>query len=255
MLKLSCDATPTLPELLRTIAFCDNGVPLNSLRPAKHQRNYRRFPFPSMEVDFCSFRELRQLLAIVTVTEGNTDQLVRSLELNEAWIRTAREACQQLAERRRRIGEPLTEDDVRALPEPATRVEEWLLHGLLFEMVVSAPRASHRTLQVVRALNSYRQPSVAQRGRIAARNAAAIIDARFSETLDVAALASEIDCHPTTLRRSFRRTFKMSLRQYHARARVRAAFRLFQQGTDDVLAVARQVGYVSERICIGPFEC
>jgi AraC-like DNA-binding protein len=39
----------------------------------------------------------------------------------------------------------------------------------------------------------------------------------------------------------------MSIREYHARARVCAAVRQFATGTHDVLAVARCVGYRSEK--------
>lgn len=177
--------------------------------------------------------------------------VVDSSAVRSDWCYEAAVACQRLVNHvlTARRNEPLVASQLRDLPTPQTRMERLVLHGLLFELMMNAGDVSEpdSIALILRTINARATPTPAQRARAAARRAAAIIDAHFTDRLNVPRLAAQLECHETTLRRAFRQIFKTSLRQHHTKARVRAGYSLFRGGTRDVLAVARQVGYRSEK--------
>lgn len=62
-----------------------------------------------------------------------------------------------------------------------------------------------------------------------------------------APLARTLNVDETTLRREFKRRFRVTLREYHLRSRVAAALRLLADGERKITAIARSVGYKGEK--------
>jgi len=139
---------------------------------------------------------------------------------------------------------------VQKVPLPASRVEELVYHGMLFELMIGGfgQSAEDRRVKIDRALRSFtRNPRrTAGDTRLASR-AAEWIRNDLVSPLNVTQMADQLGCHETTVRRAFVAWAGESMRSYQLRARVREAVKLFEQGVDDVLAVARLVGYRSEK--------
>jgi AraC-like DNA-binding protein len=140
---------------------------------------------------------------------------------------------------------------LRYAPTPETRFEELVLYGMLFEAALggfgaSAAQRLARTRKALRVLLPP-EPTAEERDRALAGRAARIIIGRCSEPLNTRTTAIALDSREATLRRAFRETWGLSMRAFQIRARVREAIRLFEEGTTDVLAVSRLVGYHSEK--------
>jgi AraC-like DNA-binding protein len=139
---------------------------------------------------------------------------------------------------------------VRNVPLPASRIEELVYHGMLFELMIGGfgRSAKDRRVKIGQALRSFTRTPRRTAGdtRLASRAAEWIRNDLVSR-LNVTQMAHQLGCHETTLRRAFVAWAGESMRSYQLRARVREALRLFEQGVDDVLAVARLVGYRSEK--------
>jgi AraC-like DNA-binding protein len=133
-----------------------------------------------------------------------------------------------------------------------TRLEELIMFGALFELALRAPgtpaaasppdRIKHGLRVLLSGLNRARQRDRSNAGRVAHR----IVQARAGR-FDLNGVAGEIGCHVTTLRRLFKDAFGMSMREYQRRVRVWKAACLFATGTRDVVAVARSIGYRSDK--------
>lgn len=137
------------------------------------------------------------------------------------------------------------------VPPPATRLEELVLHGFVFETAVGglgATRGSarHAARRAVRKLlprtSALRRKQAAQLDRVAR----AIVKGHAAP-LDIRALARSEAMHETTLRRLFAVQFGVSPRVFCTRVRVCRAIHLFREETRDVMAVARLVGYRSDK--------
>ncbi len=143
-------------------------------------------------------------------------------------------------------------DAIDALPTPGTRLEQLVLQGLLFDVLlgcVQRPPGSTRT----ECLRSVVQQFLSASARPSAlmdspeRRAIAMIRQNFAQPLDVGAIARSVGCNQTTLRRLVRSEVGMSMRQLHIRYRVAHALRMFAAGERKITAVARLVGYRSDK--------
>jgi AraC-like DNA-binding protein len=140
---------------------------------------------------------------------------------------------------------------LNSIPPARTRLEELIIYGLVLE---SALLAAGRTVDAagptakrgVDLLFCRRNCRPYHDDMIALRVAQRIID-HYDRPCDLRTLARAAACHETSLRRAFRHRFGMSIREYHGRVRVCAAVREFAAGTHNVLAVARSVGYRTEK--------
>lgn len=167
------------------------------------------------------------------------------------WMHEVVTYCQRVVNRlsMRSAADPVDLSELDAFRRPRTRVEELLLHGLLMEIIL-AQRGGARSDLTARAIAIIKEGAVSKRRRHqpnAVARAARFIDARYAEPLNVPLLASLLGSREATLRASFARKFAVSMRGYHKRARIRAAAELFAAGESNVLSVARQVGYHSEK--------
>lgn len=166
------------------------------------------------------------------------------------WMHAVVTECQRVINQMHTVrAGKLDFSQLRSLPEPSSRIEELLLHGLLLEVCAKAGGRqdvgiAEYAIRVIEERTSRRRRYGVQD---AVKRAARMIEARYAEPLDVPRLACELNCREATLRAQFARTFGMSPRVYHRAARVRAASALFASGTNDVLSVARMVGYRSEK--------
>jgi AraC-like DNA-binding protein len=140
---------------------------------------------------------------------------------------------------------------LRKAPLPTTRLEELALFGLLFETAVGGFGRTHDgALRIARVALRRLLPRPAPTERHTAaqidRAAQFIID-RHARPLNVPALARRAALHETTLRRLFLARFGVSPRLFQMRIRVCRAIHLFAKDTGTVLAVAKAVGYDSEK--------
>ena len=170
--------------------------------------------------------------------------------IRESWMFDAASACQlMLCE----VAFPVPDVTARVrristnIPPPAGKFEELILHGMLFEVLLSTqPGASldaHTSEAVERTVLEIGE-KVCLRNR--ASEAAAYIETRLTESLDVVGVARHAGCSETTLRRLFREEFDVSMRDYLTRIRVRQAIRILacHANAGDL---ARAVGYGSEK--------
>lgn len=136
-------------------------------------------------------------------------------------------------------------------PLPVTRLEEIILYGLLFEAAVGGPAGTSAVIRT-KARRGLRRllPRIPRDERDAAarvvRVARTIID-EHARRLNVVALARSEGLHEVTLRRLFRARYGVSPREFQTRIRICRAIHLFADVTPDILAVARSVGYGSEK--------
>ncbi len=176
-----------------------------------------------------------------------------SAECRAAWMFGAVSAFQSAACRILSAEDPrdVLTAALNDIPPARTRLEELIIYGLVLE---SAMQAAGRTADSAHAsakrgvdLLFSRSSARPYHDDMVALRAAELIIAHADQPCDGATLARAAACHETTLRRAFRRRFGMSIREYHARVRVCAAVREFAAGTHNVLAVARSVGYRTEK--------
>ena len=142
-------------------------------------------------------------------------------------------------------------DALALLPTAETPLERLVRQGLILDVLLGCvnDRAySHdeRTVNVVRrVLETSARPSPLLDSPES--RAAGHIREHAADPLDVQQLARAIGCHQTQLRRSFRERFGVSMRDFHRRCRVASAITLFANGESKTTAVARSVGYRSEK--------
>ena len=138
-----------------------------------------------------------------------------------------------------------------ALPPAGTRLEQLIRQGIIFDVLVACvddcSRSYHeRTCNVVRrVLETAARPSPLLDSPES--GAAALIRERSMYPIDVAEIARTVGCEQTRLRRAFRDRFGMSMRDFHTRCRIADAISLFVSGEMKTAAVARSVGYRSEK--------
>jgi AraC-like DNA-binding protein len=165
---------------------------------------------------------------------------------------TARKSQQILCETRAN-GHPAAHV-VRALdelPAAGTPIERLIRQGIIFDVLLGCvddcSRSHHeRTYSVFRrVLENTARPSPLLDSP--ASRAAALIRERSIYPIDVAEIARAVGCEQTRLRRAFRHQFRMSMRDFHTRCRIADAISLFVSGEMKTAAVARSVGYRSEK--------
>jgi len=137
------------------------------------------------------------------------------------------------------------------LPVSETPVEQLVRDGIIFQVLLGCldERASSHDERIVSFLRRVLQMSARP---LPLRDspehrAAAVIRDRTEHAVDVADVARIVGCHQSRLRRSFRERFGMSMRDFHTRCRVAHALRMFARGEAKTAAVARTVGYRSEK--------
>jgi AraC-like DNA-binding protein len=140
---------------------------------------------------------------------------------------------------------------LRAAPVPASRLEELVLFGLTFETAaggfgVSLASSRRRARRILRTLERKNRAHARDRFEKARQAATYLLD-HATERFDVRAVAAHCAMDQTGLRRLFKEAYGLSMREYHTVLRVCRAARLFAEGTEDVSAVARLVGYRSEK--------
>lgn len=140
---------------------------------------------------------------------------------------------------------------LRHAPPPRTRLEEIIFLGLLFESALEGfgdrpAFASHAVRRALRKLLP--RPSRQERDLLTKveRVAQHLIDTH-ARPVNVPALARREGLHQSTLRRAFLDRFGMAPREFQTRVRICRAIHLFAVETTDILAVARSVGYRSEK--------
>lgn len=169
------------------------------------------------------------------------------------WLYELRRRCQIILcelEAAGEAGPPHVAEVLEGLLSPANRIEQVLLHAVLFETVVgTTPGASAGAQWDLRFVQDVLDAAwLGRRRRMsAAVKAAAIVEKHYADDLRVPELARQLGYHKSTLRSSFRREFSMTLKQYQTRARIGAARLLFASGNTKVSSVARLVGYRSEK--------
>ena len=140
---------------------------------------------------------------------------------------------------------------LEGLPAPTTPVERLVQQGFIFEVLLGCidDRAcSHheRTVNVLRrVLEASARPSPLLDSPES--RAAALIHDRSVHPIDVAEIARKVGCDQSRLRRAFRDRFGMSMREFHTRCRIVYAINLFVEGESKTTAVARSVGYRSQK--------
>ncbi len=141
---------------------------------------------------------------------------------------------------------------VNCVPPPRTRVEQLVLYGMLLESAVKAAGHTNGSAEYVanHGLDLLFPAARAARSIDAqdkALRAAQFIIDHHAARCDMPKVAHAVACHPTALRTLFRQYFGMTIREYHGRVRVCETVRQFATGTTNVLAVARSIGYRSEK--------
>ena len=136
-------------------------------------------------------------------------------------------------------------------PRPRTRVEEVLLAGLLLEGAVRASRGTPAGPTAAASALELFFPADRVTRAIEERDktirAARLIAENYRDGCNVRALARTVASNTTTLRRLFRERFGMTIREYLGRVRICEAVQRFAAGSECVVAVARAVGYRSEK--------
>ena len=174
-------------------------------------------------------------------------------EVRAEWLyETARVSQQILCEAR--AGGHAPADIVNALevlPVPATPLERLVRQGMIFEVLLGRvdDRASSHHERAVNVLRRVLETSARPSPLLEPpeSRAAALIHERSMHGFDVAEIARTVGCEQTRLRRAFRNRFGMSMRDFHTRCRIADAITLFVSGDRKPAAVARSVGYRSEK--------
>jgi AraC-like DNA-binding protein len=76
-------------------------------------------------------------------------------------------------------------------------------------------------------------------------DAKALLTARYAERLTLDQLGRAVNVSPFHLARSFRRHTGYTLHEYRTQLRLRAALERLAQGDEDLVVIARAVGYSS----------
>jgi AraC-like DNA-binding protein len=259
----STNADLDTPKLLDTrpgwfygvVALARRQVLRLKMRGSRCFENARRFSagvrYNSTTNDF-PFREMWSC----GIEKGNWDKVMSETSsslVRGEWLYEAARVSQEILCAVRGTGCEASEvvDALAQLPTPNTPLERLVRQGLIFDVLLGCVHDrthSHdeRTVSVVhRVLETSARPSPLLDSPES--RAASLIRARAAERLDVQQLARAIGCHETQLRRSFRERFGISMRDFHKRCRVASAITLFADGESKTTAVARSVGYRSEK--------
>jgi AraC-like DNA-binding protein len=180
-----------------------------------------------------------------------TEQLPSSIRAE--WLYESARRCQEILCEAR--GASLSVSSVVAalsqLPEVATPLERLVQQGLIVDVVVGCIEEVHESRAecmgryVRRALTSAARPQ-ALLDSVAQRAATLIIENCF-QPLNAALIAKEVGCDPSRLRRAFKAEFGMQMRAFHTVARVAEAVNLFVAAPAKISAIARLVGYRSDK--------
>lgn len=140
---------------------------------------------------------------------------------------------------------------IALLPAPRNPLERLIRQGLIFEVLlgcVADGSHSHeeREISVMRRLLETSGRPAALQDSPECR-AAALIRKRAAHPIEVRKIARIVGCHETRLRRSFRARYNMCMREFHTRCRVARAIAMFAKGETKSVAVARSLGYQSDK--------
>lgn len=78
------------------------------------------------------------------------------------------------------------------------------------------------------------------------RKLRAILDERYTESLDIAALSRDLGVHPVHLSRAFRKAYKVNAGDYVHRRRIQRACRMLRESDTAIAAIANELGYVDQ---------
>lgn len=164
-----------------------------------------------------------------------------------------------------------------ALPDPATPVEQSQLRDRLVVVATRAGQDFHRRFHEAVPKPECRRSPVEESGGVllvgdrdprillhdwvaayfrafddthvwpAPVRAAAILERRFNQRINVRRVAREVACSKTGLERGFAKTFGMSMHGYQSRVRLRHAIPEIRKPDSNIDAVARSVGYKSSK--------
>ena len=140
---------------------------------------------------------------------------------------------------------------LRRLPEAASPVERLVLQGLLLDVLLGCLEGlgesqAERTLRVIgRLLESVARPAPLL--DTPAYRAAEIIRQHSAAPLRADHLAKTVGCDPSRLRRGFKRELGITMREFHTKARIAEAIPMFAGGDTKTVAIARSVGYRSDK--------
>jgi AraC-like DNA-binding protein len=173
--------------------------------------------------------------------------------IRDEWLyETARKSQEILCETRAKGHTPArVVNALDELPAPATPIERLIRQGIIFDVLLGCvddcSRSYHeRTCNVLRrVLETTARPSPLLDSPES--GAAALIRERSMYPINVGEIARTVGCEQTRLRRVFRDRFGMSMRDFHTRCRIAGAISLFVSGEMKTAAVARSVGYRSEK--------
>ena len=146
-----------------------------------------------------------------------------------------------------RLGERLARIASR-MPLPVSDLEKHILHGMMADLAVRADRGRSQPGRAASALNRAlgEQSELVERTQLA-RKAAARIEKRRRDRVNVTDVARHVGCDVTALRRLFLAEYGITMSKYHARVRVRHAIQLMLDETMSVAHLATAVGYASEK--------
>jgi AraC family transcriptional regulator len=137
------------------------------------------------------------------------------------------------------------------LPEAETPLERLVQQGLIADIVVgciedvSEPRSTRMRSYVRRVLATVARPAALLDSP--ARRAAILIRENCSQPLNATLVARKVGCETSRLRRRFKLEIGMQMRAFHTVARVAKAVNLFADGPAKTSAIARLVGYQSDK--------
>ena len=180
-----------------------------------------------------------------------SEQLLGSLRAE--WLDESARRCQEILCEVR--GRSLSASSVLAalneLPEAATPLERLVQQGLIVDVVVGCiedvheSRAIRMRSYVRRVLTAAARPEALLDSP--ARRAASLIRANCFQPLNATLVAKEVGCDPSRLRRAFKAEIGMQMRAFHTLARVGEAIKLFAATPSKTSAIARMVGYRSDK--------
>jgi AraC-like DNA-binding protein len=169
------------------------------------------------------------------------------------WLYDNARSCQEILCEARSA--PLTTHRLVAaflrLPEAVTALEHLVQRGLIVNVVLgcvedpSESRPERLRCYVQRLLTNASPRQMLLES--AAQRAATLILQNCSQPLNASQIAKGVGCGPSSLRRAFKSELGMQMRQFHTMARVFEAVKIFAAGRPKISAVARLVGYRSDK--------
>jgi transcriptional regulator GlxA family with amidase domain len=184
---------------------------------------------------------------------GHTVDDNAPLPVRAEWLYEAARASQEvLCEiRAHALGGAQVATSLKRLPEATTPVERLLLQGLILEILLGcvpdrSRSPAERTADILRRIleGALRPPPLLDSS---ARRAADLIRQNYADPLDSPAIARTVGCELTRLRRLFKAEIGMKMQRFHARMRAAAALAMFGAGVVKTSAIARCVGYRSDK--------